>query len=720
MKTLNVAVRDDGVAVVKIDQADRAVNVFTPQFVEDLEAAIERILASDEIVGAVLTSGKKSFIAGADLSELVCAFDEGVSAVSASHRFDRENVLMRRMETGGKPFACALNGLALGGGLELALACHYRVLADDPKAVVGLPEVTVGLLPAGGGTQRLPRLIGIERAMPLLLQGQPVGPAQALKLGIVDALASVDDVVEAAAQWVLRNADAKQPWDVKGFAVPGGVGCLAPHAVASFQYGTQLAKRGNAGNNGAPLAILSAVFEGTQLPFDRALQIEAKYFGQLLASPVARNLMRTMFLRKGEADKLARRPSGIEKTKVERLGIVGAGMMGAGIAYVAARAGINVALLDTTGEAAEKGRSYSVRLLEKEVERGRLTREQSGLILGRIVAGSDYAMLEGADLVVEAVFEDRGVKAQVTSQAEARLKAQAVMASNTSTLMISSLAQQSSRPDRFIGMHFFSPVDKMPLVEIIMGKETSEETLARALDFVAQLKKTPIVVNDGPAFFTTRVYCTYVDEAMQMVADGISPALIENAAKLAGMPVGPLAVVDETSLELRWKVVLQAREDGLGERFSQPAGVAVVEKMVELGRTGRKTGGGFYDYPAGGKKQLWSELSEVFPVASAQPDVEEVRDRLLAIQALEAVHCLDEGVLVEPQEGDLGSILGVGFPAWTGGALSYVDTLGARSFVELCEELAAKCGPRFAPTASLREMAAANRQYVTTPQRGAV
>ena len=719
MKTINYEMRAGGVALLTIDLPGRAVNVFTPEFVADLAQAVEKVLTSADVVGAVITSSKSSFIVGADLLDLVHAYDQRVTAVEASHRFDRENALMRQIETGGKPFCCAINGLALGGGLELALACHHRVIVDDTKTLIGLPEVTVGLLPAGGGTQRLPRLIGIEAALPILLQGQPLLPQQALKLGIVHALVSRESLVEGAARWVREHHGAQQPWDTKGFQVPGGVGCLAPHATASFQYNTQLTRRNNAGNTPAPLAILSAVFEGSQLPFDRALRIEAKYFGQLLASPVARNLMRTLFIRKGEADKLARRPAGVPPSKVLKLGIVGAGMMGSGIAYAAARAGIEVILLDATQETAERGKQYAVKALDKDVERGKTGRSQADAILARIRPSTDYALLRDVDLTVEAVFENRLVKAEVTAKVEAQLPAHAMMASNTSTLMISKLATRSTRPAQFIGMHFFSPADRMPLVEVIRGKQTSDATLARALDLVAQLKKTPIVVNDGPGFYTTRVYCAYVDEGMQMLAEGVEPALIENAGKLAGMPVGPLAVVDETALDLRWNVVLQAREDGLGERFTHPTGEAVMRRMVEIKRLGRKSGGGFYDYPANGRKRLWPGLAGLFPPATAQPDVQELRDRLLTIQALEAVHCLDEGVLVQPQEGDLGSVLGVGFPSWTGGTLSYIDTLGGVAFVARCAVLAAKYGKRFEAPASLREKARNGQALVSTPGRTA-
>lgn len=715
MNTLQISKRADGVAVITIDMPDRSVNVFTPALVEDLEVAVEQILSDAEITGAVITSGKSSFIVGADLAQLVRVYGPDLTPAKASHYFDRENALMRRMENGGKTFACAINGMALGGGLELALACHYRVLSDDAKTLIGLPEVGVGLLPAGGGTQRLPRIIGVEAALPLLLKGQPIDALEALRMGVVSALAPRAGLVELAAQWVLRHPNAKQPWDVKGFAVPGGVGCLAPHAVNSFQYTTQQTKRAQAENYPASLAILSSVFEGTQLPFSSAMRVEAEYFGRLLASPVSRNLMRTMFMRKGEADKLARRPAGVPDSKVARLGIIGAGMMGSGIAYAAARSGINVVLLDANEEAALRGKDYSIKLLEKDIERGRCSREQADELLMRIRTGTDFKLLADADLVIEAVFENLAVKADVTARAEACMKTDAVMASNTSTLAITSLSANSQRPEYFIGMHFFSPVDKMPLVEVILGDKTSDATLARALDLVAQMKKTPIVVNDGPGFFTSRVYCTYVDEAMQMVSEGIAPALIENAAKLAGMPTGPLAVVDETALDLRWGVIRQAREQALDARFTHPPGVAVCERMVELGRLGRKTSAGFYDYPAGAKKHLWAGLSELFPLALQQPDVEEVRERLLAIQALEAVRCMDEGVLTSAQEGDLGSILGVGFPSWTGGALSYIDTVGVACFVSQCDALATRWGERFSPSKSLREKAALNQPLVATP-----
>lgn len=716
MNTLELQIDDRGVAIITIDLPDRSVNVVSPELTDDLEAAVNQVLADESIVGAVLTSGKSSFIVGADLTELVHDYAKGMTAAEASHRFDRNMQLQRRMETGGKPFACAINGMALGGGLEIALACHYRVLADDSKAMVGLPEVNVGLLPGGGGTQRLPRMIGVENALPLLLNGNHVSAQKALELGIVDAVVPRDEVVSAARDWVLAHRSACQPWDVKGYKPAGGSGPLAANAISTYQLGTTIAKRSGAGNYPAPLGILSAVFEGLQLPIDKALQVESKYFGKLLADPVARNLIRTQFIRKGEAAKLARRPADAPAFKVRQIGVIGAGMMGAGIAYAAAAAGIQVVLLDTSLEAAERGKAYSAKVAEKEVARGRSTPSDADALLARIRVSTAFDTLSNCDLVVEAVFEDRTIKASVTTQAVKHMNPEAVLASNTSTLSITSLAQNAVRPEQYLGMHFFSPVDRMPLVEVIRGRDTSDATLARALDLVAQMKKVPIVVNDGPGFFTSRVYCAFVDEAMQMVQDGVSPALIENAALLAGMPVSPLAVIDETTIGLRWAVIQQAREDKLDERYTHPVGSLVCERMFQLGRNGRKSGGGFYDYPAdGSKKRLWSGLSQEFAPAKQQPDASEIRLRLLTIQALEAARCLEEGILDNAHEGDLGSTLGVGYPTWTGGALSYIDTVGASHFVQECERLAQVHGARYAPSTWLSDRALSGKPMVADP-----
>ncbi|GFE82517.1 3-hydroxyacyl-CoA dehydrogenase [Steroidobacter agaridevorans] len=712
MSTLRFELDAAGVALVSIDVVDRSMNVLTPALEAALAAAVERIAADASIKAAVITSAKSNaFLAGADLKELVSVYGQE-TLQQAYARSARLSGVFRRLETCGKPIAAAINGLALGGGLELALACHYRVLADDPKAVVGLPEVKVGLLPGAGGTQRLPRLIGIQQALPMLLNGAPVLPAQALELGIVHALAPADQLIARARDWVLANPVAQQPWDVKGFKVPGGVGCLAPHAVESFQAGTSRVARATQRNYPAPPAILACVFEGTQLPIDRALRLESKYFATLLCSPVCRNLMRTMFIQKEAADKLASRPAGVPKSTFTRIGVIGAGMMGAGIAYAAASAGIDVILLDATQELADRGKAYSVKALQRQLEKRATTQQRVNTTLSRILATTDYSHLRGCELVVEAVFEKREVKHDVIRKATALLGPSAIFASNTSTLPIGGLAEVHPRPEQFVGLHFFSPVEHMPLVEVIRGRSTSAATLAQALDFVSQLRKTPIVVNDSPGFFTSRVFGTYVDEGMAMLAEGIEPALIENAARMAGMPVGPLAVCDEVTIELQLKVHEQAVADGLNEKFQRLTAIDVVRKMVqEQGRVGRRGGGGFYDYPANERKRLWPGLRDLFAVREVQPEVEELRQRFLVIQALESARCVAEGVIDRPADADLGSILGIGYPAWAGGVLSFIDTIGAARFIADCRELARRYGQRFEPPADLVERAHRSALY---------
>lgn len=709
--TLTFDVDSNGVALIHLDLPQRSINIFTDELVSELTDVVERVVEDPAIKGAVLTSGKTGFLAGADLKQLVSAYDQGIDALQASRRFERENRLFRRMENGGKPFAAAINGLALGGGLEICLACHYRILVDSPKALIGLPEVTVGLLPAGGGTQRLPRMIGIEAALPLLLDGNILAPLQALELGVVDALANPEQLISLAKDWVLSHPDARQPWDTKGFQIPGGAGSLAAHAQRTFRDGTATLKHKTQGNYPAPLAILACVYEGTQTTLDIGLRIESKYFGTLLANPVARNLMRTLFINKAAADKLEHRPQGIDRQLVRKVGVIGAGMMGAGIAYVAALAGIDVVLLDATQANADKGRQYSVNLLEKSLKRGQTTQQKAEAVLARITATCDYALLDGCELVVEAVFESRTVKAEVIARCDEVLGDDATFCSNTSTLPISGLAEHARRPEQFIGLHFFSPVERMPLVEIIVGRATSQTTLARALDFVGQLKKTPIVVNDSPGFYTSRIFCSFIDEGMAMLAEGVNPALIENAARQAGMATGPLAVTDEVALDLQLKVALQAEEDGLEDKFRRLHALPVIRRFNELGRLGRKTGGGFYEFPEGGKKHLWSGLAELYPLAQAQPEVDEVRNRLLYIQALESARCVEEGVIDRASDADLGSILGIGFPSWTGGALSFIDTVGLSAFIDECERLAERHGARFAPSSWLRERALSQQTF---------
>ena len=604
----------------------------------------------------------------------------------------------------------AISGLALGGGFELALACHYRVLVDDAKAVVGLPEVNVGLLPGSGGTQRLLRIAGVRTALDLLLSGRTVKPAEALKLRIVDAVVPAAQLIDTATAWLATGPDPVKPWDKKGFALPETRGLLNPDAAAMFS----AASGGIAGKAGynlpAPAAILSCVFEGVQLPFDKALSIESKYFAKLLTDPVARNIIRTTFISKAAAEKGARRPAGVPKSEVRKVGVLGAGMMGAGIALVSAIAGIEVVLIDRDDASAEKGRGYSTKVLGKDVEKGRRTQESADAIVARITATADFAKLEGVDLIVEAVFEDTAIKAETTRKAEAVIPPSAIFATNTSTLPISQLAEASQRPDQFIGLHFFSPVDRMGLVEVIMGKQTSKETLAKSLDYVAQLRKTPIVVNDSRGFYTSRVFQTLIHEGGAMLAEGVPPAVIENAAKQAGMPVGPLALLDELSFDLPLKIVDQAIAEE-GDKYLPPAGVPTLRKMRdEIGRGGRKTGGGFYDYPEGGKKRLWAGLAEHFP-PSGSYDVGELKKRFLYTQAMETARCLEEGVLETPEDADLGAVYGWGFPQWTGGTISYIDTIGIERFVAEADKLAQLYGPRFLPSAWLRDKAARGESF---------
>jgi 3-hydroxyacyl-CoA dehydrogenase/enoyl-CoA hydratase/3-hydroxybutyryl-CoA epimerase len=709
MTTLTFCVDADGIALITLDAADKPMNVVSPEFIDEFIAAIERVAGDSAIKGAIVTSGKASFMAGADLKHIVTIAGGAITLQEAYAFSQRPSVAMhRRMETCGKPFVAAINGVALGGGFELALACHYRVLCDDPKAVVGLPEVTVGLLPGSGGTQRLARMIGVDKALPLLLEGRSVPPAEALQLGLVDRVVAADQLLQAARDWLLKSPNPVRAWDVKGYRSSGGL--LNPAIVKVMSERPALIASQTRHNLPAPIAILDCLFQGTLLPFDKALQLESKHFAKLLCDPVARNLIRTGFINKGEAGKQAR-PRDVPKSQVRRLAVLGAGMMGSGIAYVAAVAGIDVVLLDSTIEQAQKGKEYSIKLLDKLVARNRYTREQADAILARIVPTIDYADLKGCELAIEAVFEDVAIKAEVTRRAETVLAATAIFASNTSTLPIGTLAESSERPRQFIGLHFFSPVDRMPLVEVIVGARTNQETLAKSLDFLAQIRMTPIVVNDSRGFYTSRVFQTFIHEGMRLLEEGVEPALIENAARSAGLPVGPLALLDEVTIELPWKIVKQA-EEALGAAFVRPCAYEVMRRMLqEIKRPGRRYGGGFYDYPQGGGKHLWPGLATAFPSSARQPPLSEVRDRLLYVQSLETVRCMDEHVVTRVADADVGAVLGWGFPAWTGGPLSLIDTVGLPEFVAVCDRLAAAYGSRFIPPASLRARAAQGNAF---------
>ncbi|MEI6721227.1 MAG: 3-hydroxyacyl-CoA dehydrogenase NAD-binding domain-containing protein [Betaproteobacteria bacterium] len=710
-KTLRIEMAGVGVAVVTIDVPGRTMNVLTPELLEDLDALITSAGQDPSVRGLVLTSGKTSFVAGADLKELLALMQAGLTPPLAYAMSQRLSLLLRRLETLGKPVAAAINGLALGGGLELALACHHRLIVDDAKAVIGLPEVKVGLLPGAGGTQRVMRLIGMAAAAQMITDGAQHAPAAALKLGLVHAVVEPAVLLARAVAWVESNPQAKAPWDVKGFRIPGGHSLTSPAIAQTLSIGTALITQRVGRRYPAPGEILSALYEGAGVPFDLALRIESKHFARLLTGPVARNLVRTLFVHKGELDKLSRRPDGVPKTALRRIGVLGAGMMGAGIAHVAAGAGLAVMLLDATLEKAQQGRMHAEKALEKEVARGRRSPESAAAVLARIYASADYAALQDVDLVIEAVFEDRAVKAEVTARAMAVMPKHAIFASNTSTLPITDLATAFARPKQFIGIHFFSPVEKMPLVEIILGKKTGDTALAAALDLCAILRKTPIVVRDSRGFYTTRVFGTYCQEGQILLQEGVAPALIENAGRFAGMPVGPLAVTDEVSLQLQYQVAQQTRAD-LGARYVPSLAEPVLRRMVEdLHRLGRKSGGGFYDYPAEGSKQLWHGLAREFPVAAEQPTLDDVQMRLLYIQALEAARCVEEGIVTSPAEADVGSILAIGFPAWTGGTLSLIDTVGIATFVAQAERLARRYGQRFKPSKWLKARAAAGQPF---------
>lgn len=713
MRHISLATGADGIAILTLDHATESMNVITEEWLAEMNAALAQLREDAAVTGVIITSGKKAFMAGADLKAMVAAYGT-LSKAEAYALSQRITACYRAIETLGKPVACALNGLALGGGFELALACHYRVLADDPKAVVGLPEVNVGLLPGAGGTQRLPRLIGTKPALDLLLSGKPLGPEAALKARLVHAIAPAGEVVAVAKAWLATNPSPIAAWDVKGYAAPEQRMMLIPEVSASFMIAAAKVADSAGYNLPAPAAILSAVFEGIQLPIDKALSVEGKYFATLLTNPVARNIIRTTFLSKLAAEKGARRPAGIPKTSFTKVGVLGAGMMGAGIALIAAQAGIEVVLIDREPAIAQKGKAYSEGVFAKQIARGTLAQAKADEILARITPTDDFALLAGCQMVIEAVFEDVAIKAETLKKAQAVLPADAIFATNTSTLPITQLAQASNNPAQFIGTHFFSPVDRMGLVEIIMGKETAPATLAKALDFVAQVRKTPIVVNDSRGFYTSRVFRMMIFEGVAMVEEGIAPARIENAAKSAGFPVGPLALLDEVTLDLPVRI-LEAASTDEPNIYTIERGMSVFQRMIALGRSSRKAGGGFYDYPEGAPKHLWKGLATEFPLAAHQPSQDDLKARFLYGQANETARCFEEGVIETAQDGDLGSLYGWGFPAWTGGTLSFIDTVGIAAFVAEADRLAQLYGSRFAPSAWLRARAAKGEGFYPAP-----
>ena len=724
-EALKIEVDGDGIALVTIDLPGKSMNVWDAQLIDEFARWVDDFIADDNVKGAVITSGKSSgFLAGADLNMLGGGSSGGGAPATKKEQFEaafRLNSVLRKMETGGqkakdlvkgmaaaKPVAAAVSGLALGGGLELVLACHYRVVADNPKIQLGLPEVQVGLLPGGGGTQRLPRLAGLQNAAMMATQGKPVDPNTAKGQGVIQEIAPADEIVAKAKEWVKANPKARQPWDQQGFKYPGGAGPMNPAGVQFHMASNAMAQRETQHNYPAVQYILSCLYEGSIVPIDTALRIETKYFSKLVTSPQTRNMIRTLFINKQAAEKGEQRPKDVAKSQIKKVGVLGAGMMGAGIAYVTAKGGMDVVLLDRDIAYAEKGKGYSQKIVEKGVSRGKVTKEKGEALLARITPTTDYNDLKDVDMIIEAVFEDPDVKADVIKKTEAVIGKDIIFASNTSTLPITGLAKNSERPDQFIGIHFFSPVDKMPLVEIIPGEKSGDRSLATALDYVQMIRKTPIVVKDTRGFYTNRVVPPYLNEAMLMVKEGISPALIENASKMLGMPVGPLALVDETSLELG-KRVMESTKKELGDAY-KPSGVEdLLNVMVDkLGRLGRKSGGGFYDYPEGGKKSLWEGIADYFPPAKDQPSVDEVKERILYAQLIPAAQCYAEGIVHDPQSADLGAIFGWGFAPWTGGPMSYIDTVGVDVFVRKAESLAQKYGARFNPPQKFRAMAEKN------------
>ena len=709
-ENIKINIGSDGIAILEIDVKGRPMNVITSDFAKELAERVEQVTTDEKIIGAIITSSKNDFMAGADLKSMLPSLMKLSTASEMVDAVVQSNGVSRNIETCGKPFVAAINGTALGGGLEICLACHYRIAIDRPDAVLGLPEVLVGLLPGGGGTQRLPRMIGVQNALELMTQGKHIKPAVAKSMGIVDELSSKEDLISKAKQWIIDVGDPVKPWDKKGFKVPGGFDPNTTSTIQIFSIVNAMVAKNTNHNYPAPISIVSSVYEGCQVPIDTGLRIESKYFVKLLRDPVAGNMIRSLFINKQSADKLRARPKDVEKSKVTNLGMLGAGMMGSGIALVSAQAGINVVLLDSTIESATKGKEYTEKYLEKSIALKKMTSEKAKVIIDRIHVTTDFNDLKDCDLIIEAVFENREIKADVTQKTEKVIADSVIFASNTSTLPITGLAKASSRPKSFIGMHFFSPVERMPLVEIIMGEESSDEALAKSLDYIQQIRKTPMVINDSRGFFTSRVFSQACNEANEMLREGVLPALIENGARQAGYPVGPLAVQDETSIELGHKIHVQTIED-IGDEYKPQSAVDVAEKMYELGRLGKKYRKGFYEYPEDGPKKIWSGLAEAFPVSQTQPDLQLIKDRLMTIQSLDAYRCLEENVLTSPDDGDIGSIFGWGFPPWSGGVFSYIDTVGIKAFVERCDDFNKRFGERFKVPDSLRERANKNESF---------
>jgi len=694
----------DGIVTLTMDARDKGANTMSERFLADFESAVTRLADDAEALrGVIVTSGKKSYFAGGDLDEMLAYRPEDAAEIAAG--VDRIKALLRRLEQLPVPVVAAINGAALGGGLEIALACHRRIASDASHVRIGLPEVTLGLLPGGGGVTRTVRLLGLESALSnVLLEGQSYTAQAAAGLGLVDEVVEADRLLPAARDWILATDAPQQPWDAPGYRLPGP----RPEVFAAGAF-AGLSRRLRGAPFPAPHAILAAAIEGARVDIDTALRVETRYFVSLAVSQTAKNMIRGGFIDAQTVRSGAARPTDVPPAAIASLGVVGAGMMGAGIAYVAAQAGLRVVLRDLTAEAAEKGKDYSRMLVGKAVDRGRQTREDGDALLQRITTTADLADLAGVDAVIEAVFESPDLKKEVYREL-ARIAPDAVIASNTSTLPIGDLATASADPTRFVGMHFFSPVDRMPLLEIVRGAQTSDDTLAVAYDLGVRLRKTPIVVNDGRGFFTSRVITQHIDEAIAMVGEGIPVPVIEHAATQNGFPVGPLQLVDETSLSLPHRVRRENREAAAaaGTAWTEHPAERVMTAMVEtFERPGRAAGAGFYEYREGQRAGVWAGLAVHFPPSTEVP-FDDVRDRLIFVEALEAVRTLDDGILRSTAEGNVGSLLGIGFPKWTGGVIQFVNGYpgGISAFVARADELADRYGERFRPPVSLRDLAA--------------
>ena len=713
----------DGIVTMTIDVPNQTMNVWTPDFINEFDEFIDDYNSNDDMKGLVLTSGKENaFLAGADLNMMSEHNAAGKSLTKEAFQESRKLTLaLRKMENGGwttrqiqregkkaKPAASAVEGLALGGGLEMCLATHQRFVADNPKIKLGLPEVMVGLLPGAGGTQRTMRLMGLQPAATMCTQGKNLDPKKAKAQGLIHEVVEAGTTAAAAKAWVKDNIDkgVLAPWDVKGFKIPGGGGAMNPKSVQFFSVASPMALQQTKGNYPAVSAILSCMYEGSIVPIDTALRIESKYITKLMMGATSKNMIRTLFLNKNAADKGAGRPKGIPPQDIKKVGVLGCGLMGAGIAHVTAKAGMEVISLDRNMEEAQKAIAYSQKILDKKVKRGRMSKEDADAFLALITPTDDYNMLKDVDLIIEAVFERPDVKADVIKKTEAVIGKNIVFATNTSTLPIGGLAKNSSRPDQYIGMHFFSPVDKMPLLEIIPHEGTGDLALAVALDYNKKIRKTPIIVKDVRGFFTNQVFPPYINEAALMVTEGVSMALIENCAANLGLPIGPLAVSDDTTLKLGYDIMKSTQEE-MGDKYVPTGAEEFIENMVtKWDRGGRRLGAGFYNYDENGKRlDLWKGMTKHYPLAETQPSAEQVSQRLLYSLVAPSARTFAEGVVPNPQSADLGAIFGLGFPPYTGGPLSYIDTIGLDAYVATADMLAQRHGARFTPPQLLRDMA---------------